>query len=405
MANDSWLTRQPPYVRYFLGIAGAAALVLLLLLAGVVQDAPEWIPTVELVDDTLIPPSADSAKRHSTPDTLVLRPMEAAPPASAPQPYTPRWRVGVALPDQEPLLYAWPATRPGWYLNWSANLHKTLLWGFWQRRQMQRPDPRLGMEFTPMVAVSGGRIFPDGALLGELAAENPGLTWLIGNEPDVKWQSNSPPEVYAIAYHRAYRAIKAGDPTAKVAIGGISQVTPLRLAYLDRLWNFYRKLYGADMPVDVWNMHAFMLREERGSWGVNVPPGFTIEQRGMLWDVEDHDDLALLEAQVRAMRQWMRKHGQQEKPLWITEYGILMPEEYGFDAGRVTRYMLDSFALLDQLTDPALGYPQDGNRLVQRWMWYPARHSRYSTGNLFDDYGRVTEVGEAFFGYLEESGD
>ena len=32
------------------------------------------------------------------------------------------------------------------------------------------------------------------------------------------------------------------------------------------------------------------------------------------------------------MRQWMADHGQRDKPLWITEYGILMPEEYGFDA-------------------------------------------------------------------------
>ena len=27
------------------------------------------------------------------------------------------------------------------------------------------------------------------------------------------------------------------------------------------------------MPVDVWNVHNFVLREERGSWGVDIPPG------------------------------------------------------------------------------------------------------------------------------------
>ena len=411
MARDSWLHRQPAYVRYFLWSAGVAALAFLVLLLLVARGGPEWIPPVPLTDDTLVPASADSARRHYTPDTLTIRPLASISATATPLPYTLRWRTGVALPDGEALCFAWPQVRPAWYLNWSANVRrKADLWGLLPGLEMALPDPQLGMEFTPMVSVSGGRLFPDAAALRDLAARYRGLTWLIGNEPDVKWQSNAPPEVYAIAYHRAYTAIKAGDSSAKVAIGGISQVTPLRLAYLDRVWAFYRSLYGREMPVDVWNMHAFVLREERGSWGVNMPPGFSIEQRGMLWDVEDHDDLALVEEQVRAMRRWMAAHGQQEKPLWITEYGILMPEEYGFDADRVTRFMLASFDLFATLADPALGYPPDGGRLVQRWMWYPARDSRYSAGNLFDDYGRVTAVGDAFFGYLaageeQEGGD
>jgi hypothetical protein len=100
------------------------------------------------------------------------------------------------------------------------------------------------------------------------------------------------------------------------------------------------------------------------------------------------------------MRQWMADHGQRDKPLWITEYGILMPKEYGFDAQRVTRYMLGSFDLFLNLRDAELGYGADDNRLVQRWNWYSARDSRYSAGNLFDDYGRVTPVGQAMFDYL-----
>ena len=154
------------------------------------------------------------------------------------------------------------------------------------------------------------------------------------------------------------------------------------------------------MPVDVWNMHAFVLREERDSWGVNIPPGFTLEQSGRLWEVEDHDDLALVEEEVRLMRGWMAEHGQQDKPLWITEYGILMPREYGFDDERVIRFMLGSFDLFLNLRDEATGYPADDGRLVQRWNWYPTRDSRYSAGNLFDDYGRVTPVGQAMFDFL-----
>jgi hypothetical protein len=236
--------------------------------------------------------------------------------------------------------------------------------------------------------------------LRELAASRPGLTWAIGNEPDVIWQDNTAPEIYAIAYHRAYTAIKAGDPTAQVAIGGVSQITPLRLAYLDRVWNFYLDHYGEPMPVDVWNIHTFVLREDRREWGVNIPPGFEIQHRGMLWEVADHDRLDLVEEQVWLMREWMAAHGQQEKPLWITEYGILMPEEYGFTAAAVQEFLVGSFNLFDSLMDPELGYPADNHRLVQRWNWYSARDSRFAAGNLFDNAGEMTRLGQTLRDYL-----
>jgi hypothetical protein len=401
MSSGNWFDRQPDYVRLFLGIVAAVALLLALVLSFVITAAPEWVPEDSLVPDTLVPPADEGAHLHFTPDTLKLRSLDALTPAGLPTPYSVRWRAGVSVPDDKPLYFDWPPVRPGWYLNWDVNLVKQPgLLGLSTTSDMELPDPLLGMEFTPMVRMRSGRLHPPTADLREMAAQHPGLTWLIGNEPDVKWQDNTPPEVYAVAYHRAYKAIKAGDPTAKVAIGGLSQITPLRLQYLDRVWDFYQSLYGEEMPVDVWNMHAFVLREERSAWGVNIPPGFEIEQRGELWEVEDHDNLDLVEAQIRAMRQWMAEHGQRDKPLWITEYGILMPQEYGFDAARVTRFMLDSFALFLNLRDHQFGYPEDDNRLVQRWNWYPARDSRFSAGNLFDDYGRVTPVGQAMFDYL-----
>ncbi len=146
-------------------------------------------------------------------------------------------------------------------------------------------------------------------------------------------------------------------------------------------------------------MHLY-LREDRNTWGVNIPPGFPIELHGAGWEIEDHDDLTLIEDQIRAMRSWMRAHGQQDKPLWISEYGILMPEDYGFPPERVTAFLENSFDLFVGLQDPTLGYPPDDYRLVQRWVWYPVRDSRYRTGNLFDDWGEITPVGEALRDYL-----
>lgn len=300
-----------------------------------------------------------------------------------------RWRTGVGVPIVGPLAFLWPKERPGWYVSWSV-----------QPVEGQQPFPaaaairmdapeydRLGMEFVPLVKMLDGRPYHAPGDLTTMAANNPGRTWIIGNEPDVAWQDNTTAPHYAHAYHDAYHAIKAGDPTAHVAIGAVSQVTPLRLTYLNRVWDAYNKAYGEPMPVDVWTMHAYILREELGNWGVGIPPGFELVTRGVLWDVEDHDNLALVENQIRLMRSWMARHQQGDKPLWVTEYGILLPPEYGYDQPRIEQFMLDSFALFDTLRHPRLGMAADDDRLVQRWNWFSAYYEPFPSSDLFDAQG------------------
>ncbi len=251
------------------------------------------------------------------------------------------------MPDgQSPLIYDWTDPRPGWYLNWSVGYTETAWIADTPPAESSPepcevsdlascmatvfhipPDEQAGMEFAPMVRTQNGVLEPSLEWISATAAARPGHTWLIGNEPDVRWQDNTTPEAYAVAYHDAYHAIKQADPTARVAIAGLSQITPLRLAYLDRVWAHYAETYGEEMPVDVWNMHAFVLQEKPDDWGVDMPPGFEPTSEGVAWTIEEHDDLGLVEEQVRRMRAWMAEHGQQEKPLWISEYGILMPAE------------------------------------------------------------------------------
>ncbi|MGD8792468.1 MAG: glycosyl hydrolase [Anaerolineae bacterium] len=276
----------------------------------------------------------------------------------------------------------------GWYLDWTV-----------------RPDAFRSstVEYVPMIRLHGGEVSPAGQQLLAAVDALPGALWLIGNEPDVKWQDNVTAEAYAEIYHDLYYLLKERDPTCRVAIGGVSQPTPLRLRYLDRILDAYQARYGEPMPVDVWNVHNFILREERDSWGVDIPPGMD-ERTGRLYEITDHDDLAIFQQQIVDFRRWMAARGQQDKPLIVTEYGILMPGEYGFPPAGVRRFMLGTFDFFRTAADPNLGYPADGYRLVQRWCWFSLLDERYPTGNLLRlDGGGLSPLGEAFAAYSDSS--
>jgi hypothetical protein len=373
-------------------------------------------PTSPALDNPLIPTPRAPAAVVTLPAPGLPAVAAPAETPSLPTPYSLRWRMGAAVPDgRSPDTLPWPTLRPGWYLNWSTGHAVSVQAGTAPTQPLTStlpltvdalvvpPDAAVGMEFVPLVWVSRGELSPTPEVLTALVTLLPGRTWLIGNEPDVRWQGNSTPAEYAQAYHLAHTTIKAADPTAQVAIGGVSQVTPLRLAYLDAALAAYAATYGAPMPVDVWNMHAFILQEKVDDWGVEIPPGLDATQ-GVLWTIDQHDDLAILEAQVRRMRAWMQAQGQQDKPLWITEYGILMPADYGFGPERVRAFMLGSFDLLRTLADPALGYAADEYRLVQRWMWFSTDDVIYPTGNLFTPTGQPTGLLAALEAYLAEFG-
>jgi len=158
-------------------------------------------------------------------------------------------------------------------------------------------------------------------------------------------------------------------------IGGVVQPTPLRLRWLDRVLKNYEQRYGVKMPVDIWNIHNTTLREKKGDYGAGIPAGINATQ-GRLYDWWQVDDIDVFKRHVVDMRRWMAARGERDKPLFITEYGFLYPSSW-FDAldgpsgdERVRIYMSETFAYLLEATDDKLGYPADGNRLVQRWAWY-----------------------------------
>jgi hypothetical protein len=276
--------------------------------------------------------------------------------------------------------------RPGWYLDWTV---------------AARPNRPNNVEYTQMVRVPQGKPYPGLKTIGQIAQQNPGSLWLVGNEMDVIWQDNATPEEYAAAYHDVYATLKQADPASQVAIGGISEPSPLRLQYLERVLKAYRDRYGQEMPIDVWNVHNFILPEQRGSWGVDIPPGFAATS-GLSYAIDDHDRLDIFKQQLVDFRRWLAQRGYRDKALLVTEYGILMYADYGFDYPRVRDFMLGTFEYMRTAADPELGLPTDGNRLVQRWCWYSLADTDYPTGNLIDPKTRqLTPLGRDFKQYLE----
>lgn len=321
----------------------------------------------------------------------------------------PLWRFGAAKARRSVLDYAEPdiaGLRLGWYVDWTVTPNAPRPYGMEYMPIVRVKQWKLASDSTwttccvgcPYVQVGGQYTYtvsPDWSVIRAAAQADRGMLWVIGNEIErVDWgsgycarQDEMLPEVYAIAYHEIREAILNVDPTARFAIGGVIQATPLRLEYLRRVWEAYQKQYGERMPIDVWNVHAFVLQEKRGSWGADIPAGMDSIEEGKLYTILDNRDFSIAWGHIRALRTWMKEIGEQNKPLIITEYGVNMPPHFdGFSPEEVRDYfMYPSFEHFLNQTDQDIGYPADGYRLVQRWNWY----------SLDDDSGKY-EGGEYY---------
>ncbi len=293
--------------------------------------------------------------------------------------------------------YAVDALRIGWYLNYGSS---------------NNPARPSGIRYAQMIRLKhdaqGNYTYtPSKNSIIQIAQTQPGSSWFIGNEPDRrKYQDEVNPDIYAKIYHELYYLIKEVDPTAKILAGSIVQPTPVRLKYLNVILKTYRSLYGTQMPVDAWSIHNFILNEAScehfdifSCWGAEIPPGLD-DREGLRLSINDNDNFTLFVEQIERFRNWMRDNGYRNTPLYLSEYGVLMPVEYGFPAERVNTFMTKTFDYLLTKTDTNTGYPADGNRLVQKLSWYSLTDTDYN-GRLFSaDTKQRTPMGDNFANYV-----
>ncbi len=342
-----------------------------------VTDQGFLIPSLPVIQET---PKA-------TPSPAVLATSTVVPEVFPPDLSS---RVGFGLSTKADAKHWADQLHAGWYIDWQVLDHAP---------QEDLPHWQM-VRFSP---ADSWLVRPVIERVRQIARRYPGQIWVLGNEPDVIWQDNLPAEVYAEAYHDLYEAIKAADPSAQVSPAAISQATDIRLAYLDRVLAEYQRRYHQPLPSDLWTVHGFVLREERGSWGVDIPPGFDYDL-GRDYSIEDHGRLDLFQEHIMDFRQWMKANGYRDQPLGLTEFGILMPDDLGFSSEFRAQYLRATFDWLATASDLQTGNPADANRLVQYWAWFSLADTLYPAPNLADiSKGQLTPLGEAFRDYMDRS--
>lgn len=280
-------------------------------------------------------------------------------------------RVGVGVAMNSITTYNIAPLRLGWYVDWGTSKTPNTALDYYYTIRVRQD--RVDSNYLPTYKITPPLNFSASGL-GQRIQADPGATWLVGNEPDrVDSQDDTMPEVYAEIYHEVYHFIKAIDPTARVAIGAVVQPTPVRLEYLQRVLDTYRARYGTRLPVDLWNTHIYIIREVRGEWGGEIPPGIAANT-GRVYTLHDHLDINIFTSLIVELRTWMKMNGYQDVPLIITEFGALMPLWFLADAGYtqadVNRFIRDAINYMESAKDPNLGYVLDDNRLVQQAALY-----------------------------------
>lgn len=344
------------------------------------------ISTVEVVETpTSLPPT-------ETPRPTATQPPTDTPvPTNTPLPIDPnfgityRERFGVSGAVQ----HAIPVRQAG------LNYGSFITWDLFDTGELP-----VGVEGWQMVRVAQGGVIGGFEPLGEAVRANPGGVFVIGNEPDVEVQDNTTAPRYAEIYHDAYYYIKGIDPTAQVAIAGVGSPTPLRRFYLELMLDHYEQTYGEKMPIDIWTIHVYVLREERDSWGIGIPTGLDGTDEGMLYEIDDHKNAAIANQLLTDFRWWLAERGYRDTPLAITEFGILLPADYGFPPEVVANYMRTLVNYYLTATGGA-GYPSDGNKLVQWWFWFSIRDTdQFEVSDMVDDGWQLNEVGRTYADYL-----
>lgn len=206
--------------------------------------------------------------------------------------------------------------------------------------------------------------------LAAVLRANPGAWWAVGNEPNDPHQDNRTPAEYVRFYHSFYRWAKRKDPRC--------QILPAGLANADWRWarefrEEYRRQYGRYPRVDGWNIHNYLLDPHI-----------------------DPYDVAEFKRRILAFRHWMAEIGDADKPLFLTEFGVL----YG--AGCCERPVDPPEKAVAFMREAVTWLAETDH--VQHWAWFILNEAGEFNGGLWDAGGQLSVYGETYRELLREEG-
>lgn len=342
-------------------------------------------------------------------------------------------RFGIAaIPENAGYAVSLAQFKVGGFVDWNNNPSRVLPGDVTYLRVISVSDPFDDVQVANYAA--------------NLARAYPGSYWQIGNEPDTTYQGhgiyqdNVTASQYGHRYYVIATAIRQADPTAKLGFGSVVQPTAVRFRYLEmalaRLIQDSGNASTAYGLIDFLSIHAFILNEDEdhnddgiidNKWGTGVPKDYNDPYLYCITTNPDGTcktkilpealtpaqtyDINRFKSRIQNMRQWMYNNNLRNKPLWITEYGSLLPPITRPEDNLTTlpdsvtaQYMVNTFDYLRTATSTTTGLPADGNRLVQRWFWYSLNEHRYwFGGSLYDpdtSPPQLTLIGQTFINYM-----
>jgi hypothetical protein len=195
-----------------------------------------------------------------------------------------------------------------------------------------------------------------------VAQAQPGAWWQFGNEPNDPAQDNLTPSDYATRYRQFYTLVKGADPSAHIVPAGIGDAD---WNWADAFREAYRTSYGSYPPEDGWNIHNYLLDSCANATNADA-----------------------FKSRVLAFRDWMTRIGEQSKPLFLTEYGVL------FGGGCCGCPTIPPAAVTDYMNTVTTWMAQ--TQSVTAWAWFAVNTENQFNGDLFQDGGGITLFGQAY---------
>lgn len=184
--------------------------------------------------------------------------------------------------------------------------------------------------------------------------------WALGNEPNDVKQDNVSPEEYAQLY-ATFESWARGTPGCYLLPAGIANAD---WQWAEAFREAYRTRYARYPRVDGWNIHNYILE-----------PGL------------DPYDIAEFGRRIEAFRHWMESIGDGDKPLFLTEFGVLYGngccERPTDPPEKIETFMRESVQWLRE------------SGLVEAWAWF-ATYSTLYNGNLMSPGSQLLPLGELY---------